>query len=61
MVQFELKKKNNEIQFAVRDNLDLEIMKEFEKRVNDEKYPNSKKDPVKLQLIFKVNSYNDTE
>lgn len=61
MVQFELKKKNNEIQFAVRDDLDLEIMKEFEKRVNDEKYPNSKKDPVKLQLIFKVNSYNDTE
>ncbi len=61
MIQFELKKKKNEIQFAVRDDLDLEIMKEFEKRVNNEKYPNSKKDPVKLQLIYKVNSYNDTQ
>jgi len=61
MVQFELGKKKNDIQFAVRDNLDLEIMKEFEKRVNAEKYPNSKKDTIKLQLIYKVNSYDDTE
>lgn len=61
MIQFELGKKKNEIQFAVRDDLDLEIMKEFEKRVNAEKYPNSKKDIIKLQLIYKVNSYDDTE
>src|SRR5690606_25877540 len=40
MVQFELGKKKNEIQFAVRDELDLEIMKEFEKQVNAVKYPN---------------------
>jgi hypothetical protein len=61
MVQFEIKEKSNEIQFAVKDDLDLEIMKEFEKRLNTEKYPNSKKDSIKLQLIYKVNSYNDTE
>lgn len=61
MVQFEIKKKKNEIQFAVRDDLDLEIMKEFEIQVKKENYPNSKKDPIKFQLIYKVNSYNDTE
>lgn len=61
MIQFELKKKKNEIQFAVRENLDLEIMKEFEKRINDLKFPNSKNEPIKLQLIYKVNSFNDTE
>lgn len=61
MVQFEIKKKGNEIQFAVKEDLDLEIMKEFEKRVNKEKFPNSKKDSIKLQLLYKVNSYNDTE
>lgn len=61
MVQFDLGKKKNEIQFAVRDDLDLEIMKEFEERVNAENYPNSKKDSVKFQLIYKVNSYDDTE
>lgn len=61
MVQFELKKKKNEIQFAVKDDLDLEIMKEFEKKVNNMNYPNSKKEPIKLQLIYKVNSFNDTE
>jgi hypothetical protein len=61
MVQFEIKEKSNEIQFAVKDDLDLEIMNEFEKRVNTEKYPNSKKESIKLQLIYKVNSYNDTE
>ena len=61
MVQFELGKKKNEIKFAVRDDLDLDIMKEFEKRVNSEKYPNSKKKTIKLQLIYKVNSYNDVE
>lgn len=61
MVQFELKKKKNEITFAVRDNLDLDLMKEFEKKVNEEKYPNSKKDPIAIQLIFKVNSFNDAE
>jgi len=61
MVQFELGEKKNEIQFAVKDDLDLEIMKEFEKQVNKEKYPHSKKGTVKFQLIYKVNSYNDTE
>ena len=61
MIQFELGKKENNIQFAVRDDLDLKIMKEFEKRVNSVKYPNSKNGVVKLQLIYKVNSLNDTE
>ena len=61
MVEFELKKDKNEIQFAVKDDLDLEIMKEFEKRINAEKYPNSKEDPIKFQLIYKVNSFNDTK
>lgn len=60
MIQFELNKKNTDILFAVKD-LDLEIMKEFEKRINNEKYPNSKKDPIKLQLIFKVNSFDDVK
>ena len=59
MIQFELGKKKNNIQFAVRDDLDLEIMKEFEKRVRNEKYPNTKNGTVKLQLIYKVNSYDD--
>ena len=61
MVAFELKKENNDIQFAVRDGLDLNIMKEFEKRVTSIKYPNSKQNPLKLQLLFKVNSFDDTE
>ncbi|MFN8296229.1 MAG: hypothetical protein U0T69_08540 [Chitinophagales bacterium] len=61
MIEFKLKNDKNEIQFRVRDDLDLDIMKEFEKRVNAEKYPKSRKDPVKLQLIYKVNSFNDTE
>ena len=61
MVEFELKKKKNEITYAVKDDLDLDIMKVFEQRVNGEKYPNSKKDPIKLRLIYKVNSFNDTK
>ena len=61
MVQFEIKKKKNIIEYAVRDNIDLEIMKEFEKQVNAEKYPNSKKESIKIQLIYKVNALNDTE
>ena len=61
MVQFEIGKNKNEIQFAVRDDLDLEIMKEFEKQVNVEKYPNSKKSTIKFQIVYKVNSLNDTE
>lgn len=36
-------------------------MKEFEKRVNKEKYPKTKNGTVKLQLIYKVNSFNDEE
>lgn len=59
MIQFELGKKKNIIQFAVRDDLDLEIMKEFEKRVNKEKYPKTKNGTVKLQLIYKVNSLDN--
>jgi len=59
MIQFELLKEKNEIKFAVQDDLDLAIMKEFEKRVLNEKYPNSKKNPIKLQLIYKVYSLND--
>ena len=61
MIAFELKKETNEIQLAVRDDIDLEIMKEFEKRINAIKYPNSKNNPVKFQMVFKVNSFNDTE
>jgi len=61
MVEFELKKKKNEITYAVKDDLDLDIVKVFEQRVNGEKYPNSKKDPIKLRLIYKVNSFNDTK
>lgn len=61
MLQFDLGKKKNEIQFAIQDDIDLDIMKEFEKRVNREKYPNTKNDTVKLQLIYKVNSFDDTE
>lgn len=61
MVEFELKKEKNEITYAVKDDLDLDIMKIFEQKVNSEIYPNSKKDPVKLRLIYKVNSFNDVE
>jgi len=59
MVQFELGRKKNIIEFAVRDDLDLDIMKEFEKMVNNEKYPNTRKKSIKLQLLYKVNSYSD--
>ena len=61
IIQFEIRKINNLIQFAVKDNLDLDIMKEFEIKVNEEIYPNSKKEPVKIQLIYKVNSFNEIE
>lgn len=61
MIAFELKKETNEIQLALKDDIDLEIMKEFEKRINALKYPNSKNNPVKFQLVFKVNAFNDTE
>jgi len=59
LVQFTLKKKENTIQFSIRDNLDSEIMKQFEERVNNENFPNSKKEEISFNLIFKVNSYND--
>ncbi|MBB4803002.1 hypothetical protein HNP37_003077 [Flavobacterium nitrogenifigens] len=61
LVEIELKKKKNEIHYAVKDDLDLDIMKVFEQKINAEVYPNSRKNPIKLQLIFKVNSFNDTE
>ena len=35
--------------------LNKELMKEFEKRINNEKFPNSKKDAVKFQIVFIVN------
>ncbi len=61
MIQFKLKEKENELEFSVKGNLDLDIMKEFEKRIKSQAYPNSKKDPISFQLIYKVNSLNDTE
>lgn len=59
MIQFELKKEDNEIQFAVKGDLDLVIMEKFENRIKNTKFPNSKKEPVKIQLVFKVNSFDD--
>lgn len=61
MVQFELGKNENVIQFAVKDDLDLELMKEFEKQVNVENFPKSKKLPIKIVLLYKVNSFDETE
>ena len=61
MVQFELGKRKNIIKFAVKDDLDLDIMTEFEKMVNNEKYPNTRKKTIKLQFIYKVNSYSEKE
>ena len=60
MVEFELlKKKPNKISFAVQDDLDLDLMKLFEERVLTEYYPKSKTKPIKLRLIFNVNSFNN--
>jgi hypothetical protein len=60
MIEFELLKKDkNTITFAVRDDLDLDIMKEFEIRIKKADYPKSKNKPIKLILIYKVNSLND--
>ena len=56
----ELKKRKNEISFAIKDDIDLAIMAEFEKIINKEKFPNSRKEPVKIQIIYKVNSFNET-
>ncbi len=61
MIQFELTKKQNIIEFMVKDDVDLDIMKEFEKQINSEKFPNSKKDPIKFQILYKINSYDETE
>lgn len=61
IIQFELGKDKNNIQFAVKNDLDLEIMKEFEARVKSEKYPNSKRNNIKFMIIYKVNSYDDNE
>lgn len=60
-VQFELKKDTNEMRYAAKDDIDEELMKEFEKRINNEKFPNSKKDAVKFQIVFIVNSVSDIE
>ncbi|MBP6624053.1 MAG: hypothetical protein KA198_02710 [Chitinophagaceae bacterium] len=61
IIKFELNKKQNKIEFALKNDIDLDIMKEFEKRINAEVFPNSKKDPIQFQILFKVNSYNETE
>lgn len=58
MVQFDLNKKQNNIQFAVRDDIDLEIMARFEESINKEKYPKSRSKPISFQLIYKIDSYN---
>lgn len=60
MLFFELKKDKNNISFAIKDDIDLEVMKEFEKRILELKLPNSKKDPIKFNILFKVNSFNET-
>jgi hypothetical protein len=61
MVHFELNPKVNAIQFSIKGDVDLEIMKEFERRINNEIFPNSKKDTITLQFIYKINSFDDTE
>jgi hypothetical protein len=61
LVQFELTKKQNNIAFAVKGDVDSELLEEFEKQLNSKKFPNSKKDPIKFQILYKVNSYNETE
>ena len=37
----------------IKDNVDLDNMKEFEKQINSEK------DPIKFHLLFKINSYHE--
>lgn len=61
MIQFELGREKNLIEFAVRDDVDLEIMKEFEKKINNENYPKARKNSIKFQLIYKINSYDDVQ
>lgn len=58
-VHFELKKEKNEISFSIKDDIDLEIMKEFEQRVVSLKLPNSKKETINFEILFKVNSFNE--
>ncbi|MFC4818531.1 hypothetical protein [Flavobacterium sp. GCM10023249] len=61
IVEFDMGKTHNDILFAVKDDLDLKLMKKFEKRVMNETYPFSKNDPIKFQLLFKINAFNETE
>lgn len=61
LIQFELGKTKNNIEFMVKGDVDSDIMKEFEKLINGEKFPKSKSDPIKFQLLYKVNSFNETE
>ena len=61
MIQFELTKEKNDIQFAVRDDLDLELMKTFEEKMKSERFPHAKTVPVKFQLIYKVNDFDDPQ
>lgn len=61
MVKFELNKKQNKIEFAYKGDVDADLLKEFEKRINAEKFPNSKKEPIQFEILYKVNSFNETE
>lgn len=60
MVHFELKKDTNEVNFAVKDDVDLILMKEFENRVLSLKLPKSKKESIQFKILFKINSFNET-
>ncbi len=60
MVEVELVEKGKpSIQFAVRDDLDLDKMKIFEKQVLNTSFPNTRKRPITIRLVYKVNSFDD--
>ena len=60
MVEIELVESGKpNIHFAVRDSLDLEKMKVVEKRVMNTGFPNTRKHPITIQLVYKVNSFDD--
>lgn len=60
MVYFELTKENVNISFAIKNDVDLDLMRIFEKKVLELKLPKSKKDPIKFDMLFKINEYNET-
>lgn len=60
MVEVELVQKGKpNIHFAVKDDLDLEKMRVFEKRILNTSFPNTRKRPITIRLVFKVNSFDD--